>query len=52
MLSDVIALLDVLAWPLVTALLALSFRSQIARLLERITKIRSGQHEVELGPEI
>ena len=50
--KDLTPTADALAWPIVALVLGYAFRTHIANLLARVTKIRSGGHEIEFGRDI
>ncbi len=50
--KDLTPTADALAWPIVVLVLGFVFRTSIANLLDRVTRIRSGDHEIELGRQI
>lgn len=51
-MKDLASIADVLAWPIVTLVLGIKFRTEIAQLLTRVSKIRSGDHEIEFENQI
>lgn len=51
-MKDLASIADVLAWPIVTLVLGIKFKTEITQLLTRVSKIRSGDHEIEFESQI